>query len=174
MKLEEVFDIVRRKRLAVVSTVHDSGAPEAALVGFALTERDEVVFDTLGSSRKAVNIVRRPAAALVIGWENDVSDPDRGRRSPAAGRRSGLRQGRVLPGVAGRPRTGELAGYRVYRREAAMVALCELRRRARDRGIRPVARERPPPIAPAPAGVYIPSLNRLRRLVSASELEEHR
>jgi pyridoxine/pyridoxamine 5'-phosphate oxidase len=73
MKLEEVFDIVRRKRLAVVSTVHDSGAPEAALVGFALTERDEVVFDTLGSSRKAVNIVRRPAAALVIGWENDVS-----------------------------------------------------------------------------------------------------
>ena len=73
MKLEEVFDIVRRKRLAVVSTVHDSGAPEAALVGFALTERDEVVFDTLGSSRKAVNIVRRPAAALVIGWENDIS-----------------------------------------------------------------------------------------------------
>ena len=73
MKLEEVFDIIRRKRLAVVSTVHDSGAPEAALVGFALTERDEVVFDTLGSSRKAVNIARRPAAALVIGWENDIS-----------------------------------------------------------------------------------------------------
>jgi pyridoxine/pyridoxamine 5'-phosphate oxidase len=73
MKLEEVFDIVRRKRLAVVSTVHDSGAPEAALVGFALTERDEVVFDTLGSSRKAVNIASQPAAALVIGWENDIS-----------------------------------------------------------------------------------------------------
>jgi pyridoxine/pyridoxamine 5'-phosphate oxidase len=73
MKLEEVFDIVRQKRLAVVSTVNDSGAPEAALVGFALTERNEVVFDTLGSSRKAVNIARRPAAALVIGWDNDIS-----------------------------------------------------------------------------------------------------
>ena len=73
MKLEEVFDIVRQKRLAVVSTVDDSGAPEAALVGFALTERNEIVFDTLGSSRKAVNIARRPAAALVIGWENDVT-----------------------------------------------------------------------------------------------------
>ena len=73
MKLEEVFDIIRRKRLAVVSTVHDSGAPEAALVGFALTDHNEIVFDTLGSSRKAVNIVRRPAAALVIGWENDIS-----------------------------------------------------------------------------------------------------
>jgi general stress protein 26 len=73
MKLEEVLDIVRRKRLAVVSTVHESGAPEAALVGFALTERNEVVFDTLGSSRKTVNIARRPAAALVIGWDNDIT-----------------------------------------------------------------------------------------------------
>ncbi len=73
MKLEEVFDIVRRKRLAVVSTVHDSGAPESALVGFALTERNEVVFDTLESSRKAVNIARRPAAALVIGWDHDIT-----------------------------------------------------------------------------------------------------
>jgi len=73
MKLEEVFDIVRGKRLAVVSTVHDSGAPEAALVGFALTARNEVVFDTLGSSRKAVNIAREPAAALVIGWDNDIT-----------------------------------------------------------------------------------------------------
>ena len=73
MKIEEVFDIIRRKRLAVVSTVHDSGAPEAALVGFALTDRNEGVFDTLGSSRKAVNIANRPAAALVIGWENDMS-----------------------------------------------------------------------------------------------------
>jgi pyridoxine/pyridoxamine 5'-phosphate oxidase len=73
MKLEEVFDIVRQKRLAVVSTVHASGAPEAALVGFALTERNEVVFDTLGSSRKAVNIASRPPAALVVGWDNDIS-----------------------------------------------------------------------------------------------------
>ena len=73
MKLEEVFDIVRQKRLAVVSTVDDSVAPEAALVGFALTERNEIVFDTLGSSRKAVNIARRAATALVVGWDNDIT-----------------------------------------------------------------------------------------------------
>ena len=73
MKLEEVFGIVRQKRLAVVSTVQDSGAPEAALVGFALTERNEVVFDTLGSSRKAANLARRAATALVIGWDNDIT-----------------------------------------------------------------------------------------------------
>ncbi|HEX9167862.1 MAG TPA: pyridoxamine 5'-phosphate oxidase family protein [Roseiarcus sp.] len=73
MKLEEVLDIVRRKRLVVVSTVDDSGRPEAALVGFALTERNEIVFDTLGSSRKAVNIGRRAATALVVGWDNDIT-----------------------------------------------------------------------------------------------------
>jgi pyridoxine/pyridoxamine 5'-phosphate oxidase len=73
MKLEEVLEIIRKKRLAVVSTVHDSGAPEAALVGFAVTEGNEIVFDTLASSRKAVNIAGRPAAALVVGWDDDIS-----------------------------------------------------------------------------------------------------
>jgi pyridoxine/pyridoxamine 5'-phosphate oxidase len=73
LKLEEVLEIVRRKRLAVVSTVHDSGAPESALVGFAMTPSNEIVFDTLAASRKAVNIARRPAAALVVGWEDDIT-----------------------------------------------------------------------------------------------------
>ena len=73
MKLEEVLEIVRGKRLAVVSTVHDSGAPESALVGFAMTAAHEIVFDTLASSRKAINIARRPAAALVVGWEDDIT-----------------------------------------------------------------------------------------------------
>ena len=73
MKLEDVFDIVRRKRFAVVSTVHDSGAPEAALMGFALTQQNEIVFDTLSDSRKAINLARRPGAALVVGWDDDIS-----------------------------------------------------------------------------------------------------
>jgi pyridoxine/pyridoxamine 5'-phosphate oxidase len=73
MKLEDVFDIVRRKRFAVVSTAHESGAPESALVGFALTQNNEIVFDTLSTSRKAVNLARRSAAALVVGWDDDVS-----------------------------------------------------------------------------------------------------
>ncbi len=73
MKVEDVLAIVKQKRLAVVSTADESGAPEAALVGFALTERNEIVFDTLGSSRKAVNIARRAATAVVIGWDNDIT-----------------------------------------------------------------------------------------------------
>ena len=73
MTLEEVFDIAKRKRFLVVSTVNESGAPEAALMGFAVTQSNEIVFDTLASSRKAVNLAGNPAAALVIGWDDGVS-----------------------------------------------------------------------------------------------------
>ena len=73
MTLEEVFDIAKRKRFLVVSTVDQSGAPEAALMGFALTEANEIVFDTLASSRKAVNLERNSTAALVIGWDDNIS-----------------------------------------------------------------------------------------------------
>src|ERR1700722_8354329 len=73
MTLEEVFDIAKTKRYLVVSTVNESGAPEAALMGFALTQAKEVVFDTLSTSRKAVNLARNPPAALVIGWDDNVS-----------------------------------------------------------------------------------------------------
>jgi pyridoxine/pyridoxamine 5'-phosphate oxidase len=73
MTLEEVIDIAKSKRYLVVSTVNESGAPEAALMGFALTQANEIVFDTLLTSRKAVNLARNPAAALVIGWDENVS-----------------------------------------------------------------------------------------------------
>ncbi len=73
MTLEEIFDIVRRKRFLVVSSVNESGAPEAALMGFALTAANEIVFDTLSTSRKAVNLTRNAKAALVVGWDDSVS-----------------------------------------------------------------------------------------------------
>jgi pyridoxine/pyridoxamine 5'-phosphate oxidase len=73
MTLEQIFNIARSKRYLIVSTVNESGAPEAALMGFALTQANEVVFDTLSTSRKAVNLARNPAAALVIGWDDNVS-----------------------------------------------------------------------------------------------------
>ena len=73
MTLQQIFDIARSKRYLIVSTVNESGAPEAALMGFAWTEANEVVFDTLSTSRKAVNLIRNHATALVIGWEENVS-----------------------------------------------------------------------------------------------------
>jgi pyridoxine/pyridoxamine 5'-phosphate oxidase len=73
MTLEQIFDIARSKRYLIVSTVNESGAPEAALMGFVWTRANEVVFDTLSTSRKAVNLARNPATALVIGWDENIS-----------------------------------------------------------------------------------------------------
>lgn len=73
MNIDAVFAFVERKRLAVVSTVDASGAPESALVGIALTPARDIVFDTLASSRKAANLARQPATAIVVGWDDDIS-----------------------------------------------------------------------------------------------------
>jgi pyridoxine/pyridoxamine 5'-phosphate oxidase len=73
MNIEAVFEFMRSKRLAVVSTVHESGAPESALVGFAVTKANEIVFDSFSTSRKAVNLAARPATALVVGWDDEIS-----------------------------------------------------------------------------------------------------
>ena len=57
----------------VVSTVNSAGGPEEALMGFACTQKNEFVFDTLSTSRKAINLAGRPATALVIGWDDNNS-----------------------------------------------------------------------------------------------------
>ena len=41
--------------------------PQAAVVGIAVSDRFEIVFDTLASTRKAVNLRDSPKAALVVG-----------------------------------------------------------------------------------------------------------
>src|SRR5260221_4751121 len=73
MKIETIFQFIRQKRRAVVSTVHASGAPESALVGIAMTPANEIVFDTSSTSRKALNLSSRPEAALVVGWDDEIS-----------------------------------------------------------------------------------------------------
>ena len=61
-----LLDFLRRHRVAVQATASLDG-PQAAVVGFAVTSDFDIVFDTLGSSRKAVNLRRNPKLALVIG-----------------------------------------------------------------------------------------------------------
>jgi general stress protein 26 len=72
-EIEAVFQFVRQKRLAVVSTVHTTGTPESALVGIAVTPKNDIVFDTLPTARKALNLAARPATALVVGWDDEIS-----------------------------------------------------------------------------------------------------
>lgn len=63
----DLLDFMRDQSLAVVASVSDAGVPEAAVVGIAVNDRFEVVFDGLASSRKVRNLRARPRAALVIG-----------------------------------------------------------------------------------------------------------
>jgi pyridoxine/pyridoxamine 5'-phosphate oxidase len=71
MTRAELVAFVRRHRWAVQASAHASGAPQAAVVGFALTDDLEVVFDTLDSTRKCGNLRRDPRIALVIGWDEE-------------------------------------------------------------------------------------------------------
>jgi len=43
------------------------GAPQSAVVGIAVSDEFEIVFDTLGTSRKGQNLRRGPDIAFVIG-----------------------------------------------------------------------------------------------------------
>jgi pyridoxine/pyridoxamine 5'-phosphate oxidase len=66
----ELIRFVQRHRLGLVSSLAPDDAPQSAVVGIATSEAGEIVFDTLGSSRKARNLRRDPRASLVV-WENE-------------------------------------------------------------------------------------------------------
>ena len=67
MDPKQLLEFLRQYRLAVQASVSVTGGSQAALVGFAVTDRFEIVFDTLDSTRKAQNLRRNPRLALVIG-----------------------------------------------------------------------------------------------------------
>lgn len=58
---------MRSHSVAVEASVSSSGAPQAAVVGFVVTDSFEVFFDTVDSTRKAANLRENPNVAFVIG-----------------------------------------------------------------------------------------------------------
>jgi PPOX class probable F420-dependent enzyme len=71
MTRDELVDLLRGYRLAVVSTIGADGAPQSAVVGHAVSDALEIVFDTLDTTRKADNLRRDPRVAVVIGWDDE-------------------------------------------------------------------------------------------------------
>jgi pyridoxine/pyridoxamine 5'-phosphate oxidase len=70
MTRDELYAFMNKHRWAVEATVTASGAPQAAVIGFAVTRDLELVFDTLKTSRKYQNVLKSPKMALVIGWDD--------------------------------------------------------------------------------------------------------
>jgi pyridoxine/pyridoxamine 5'-phosphate oxidase len=71
MTRAELVPFLRRHKLAVQASVSATGEPQAAVIGFGVSDALELVFDTLDHSRKAVNLRARPSIALVIGWDEE-------------------------------------------------------------------------------------------------------
>jgi hypothetical protein len=71
MTPSELLAFLRAHRLAVQASVSGDSGVQAAVVGFAVSDRFEVVFDTLGSTRKMSNLRRNPGIAVVIGWDEE-------------------------------------------------------------------------------------------------------
>jgi hypothetical protein len=71
MTRSELVAFLRKHKLAVEASVAASGAPQAAVVGIAVSDDLEIVFDTLGSTRKMANLRRDARVALVVGWNEE-------------------------------------------------------------------------------------------------------
>jgi pyridoxine/pyridoxamine 5'-phosphate oxidase len=68
MTKDELYAFMQARRFAVVSSLHADGAPESALVGYAVTPELEILFDTTDATRKCANLRRDPRIAIVISW----------------------------------------------------------------------------------------------------------
>lgn len=72
-------------KLGVLSTINDANMPQSALVGIAVTETLEIVFDTVKSSRKYPNLIARPACSFVMGWAGEQTVQYEGRADELSG-----------------------------------------------------------------------------------------
>jgi hypothetical protein len=73
MELAELVSFMRRHRLAVEASLSAQTGPQAAVVGFAVSDAAEVFFDTLSSTRKCQNLRQDPRIALVVGWDEECT-----------------------------------------------------------------------------------------------------
>ena len=67
MTEDDLLGYLRQQKWAVQSSVSEAGVPQSALIGFAISDALEIVFDTLETTRKFANLRRNPNVAFVIG-----------------------------------------------------------------------------------------------------------
>lgn len=70
MNGSDLLVFLRAQKWAVQASVAADYHPQAAVIGVGVTDHLEIVFDTMGDTRKAVNLRQNPKIALVIGWDD--------------------------------------------------------------------------------------------------------
>ena len=73
MQREQLIQFLRKYKLAVQASIASDGAPQAAVVGIAVSDQLELVFDTTESTRKYRNLRANPRIALVVGWDHEAT-----------------------------------------------------------------------------------------------------
>jgi hypothetical protein len=76
MKRSDLIEFARAQKWAVEASVSKEGAasqPQAAVIGVAISDDFEFVFDTLKETRKAINLRSNPKIALVVGWDEGIT-----------------------------------------------------------------------------------------------------
>jgi hypothetical protein len=68
MDKTSIYAFMTGYRYGVVSSIATNRAPQSALVVIAVTPELEIVFDTLNSTRKYKNLIKRPSCSFVVGW----------------------------------------------------------------------------------------------------------
>lgn len=67
----QLLSFMRAQPWAIEASVSPQGAPQAAMIYVAITDRWELLFDTVTQSRKHQNLVKNPRVAFVIGCEHE-------------------------------------------------------------------------------------------------------
>lgn len=67
---DEVLEFIKTKSLMTIASINSSGKPEAALVGFGITNDFKLIFGTSNTSRKYQNLPANSSVAVAIGWDD--------------------------------------------------------------------------------------------------------
>ena len=67
MTRNDLLKFLRQHTLAVQATVSSTNTPQAAVIGFVITDDFEIFFDSAIANRKVDNLRCNPAIAFVIG-----------------------------------------------------------------------------------------------------------
>jgi hypothetical protein len=70
---DQLLRFLQAQRLGIVASISPAGDPQSAVVGIAVTDRLEIVFDTLSSTRKCDNLRRLPKISVVTGWDQEIT-----------------------------------------------------------------------------------------------------
>jgi uncharacterized pyridoxamine 5'-phosphate oxidase family protein len=73
MSRDLILKFLKSHKLAVISTVSKDNKPQSAVIGIAVSDRFELIFDTVKTSRKYDNIAQNPFVSLVVGWDQETT-----------------------------------------------------------------------------------------------------